>query len=95
VLVSAQGQYVTGYWKDYRDKEKYEVIEKDGQPYFVREKHDDFDWPQHVKIHHTYGGKVIIENTSSQETALTQELKIKLANLALKFGSVGVSGFLA
>ncbi|KAI9149902.1 Isocyanide synthase xanB [Paramyrothecium foliicola] len=91
VVVTAQGQYLTGHSKDYRDSDEYEIINKDGKPYLVREKHDDFVWPEHIKIHHEYGGKIIVENTSTQDTRLSPELKIKLANLALRFNSLNAS----
>lgn len=96
LLVTAAGEYRTGYAKDFcQDQSKYEVVCKDGKPYFVREKHSDFEWPSYVEIHHGYKGKLFIKNNSTQEDKqrISQELKLKLANLAVRFGSVELVGF--
>jgi hypothetical protein len=92
-VVTARGQYLTGHSKDYRYNENYEVIEKEGRPFLIRERHDDFNWPEHIRLHHTYEGRVVIENCSSQDAELTAEWKVKLANLALRFGGVETRGF--
>lgn len=78
-----------------RDTGKYEVIKKNGAPYFVRERHADFDWPAHVRISHKYGGRIVLENTSEAEgeRVITDELQLKLGNLALRPGGVEVRGF--
>ncbi|KAJ0367082.1 hypothetical protein COL26b_011437 [Colletotrichum chrysophilum] len=80
---------------DLQDTQKYEIVKRDGQPYFVREKHLDFDWPSHVTIHHKYGGLIVLENTSEAESdkLLTHELELKLASLALRRGGAKVRGF--
>ncbi|KAJ3538273.1 hypothetical protein NM208_g5974 [Fusarium decemcellulare] len=95
LLVTAEGRFRTGPSKDFSDAEKYEIITKDGKPYFVREKHPDFDWPNHVEISHGYGGQVIVTNTSTKESdkRLDRDSKIKLANLALRFEELEVHGF--
>lgn len=38
VLITATGEYVTGYAKDFRDPERYEIMFKDGRPYCVCER---------------------------------------------------------
>ncbi|KAF4455337.1 glutamyl-tRNA amidotransferase [Fusarium albosuccineum] len=95
LLVTAEGRFRTGPSKDFRDAEKYQIITKDGKPYFVREKHPDFDWPNHVEISHGYGGQVIVTNKSTKESdkRLDRDSKIKLANLALRFEELEVHGF--
>ncbi|KAF6793735.1 glutamyl-tRNA(Gln) amidotransferase [Colletotrichum sojae] len=97
LLVTAQGEFRTRDWSDLRDTSKYEVVKKDGAPYFVRERHADFDWPAHVRISHKYGGRIVLENTSEAEgeRALTDELQLKLGNLALRPGGVEARGFQA
>ncbi|KAJ0326492.1 hypothetical protein COL922a_013593 [Colletotrichum nupharicola] len=95
LLVTADGEFRTELSKDLQDTQKYEIVKRDGQPYFVREKHLDFDWPSHVTIHHKYGGLIVLENTSEIESdkLLTHELELKLASLALRRGGVKVRGF--
>ncbi|TDZ27412.1 Spore wall maturation protein DIT1 [Colletotrichum spinosum] len=95
LLITAQGGFCTKLTKDLADPAKYEVIEKGGKPYYVREKHPDFEWPEYVKIHHRYGGKIIVENTSRvyDGRGLPDNLKLKLANLALRPEGVEVKGF--
>ncbi|TDZ46123.1 Spore wall maturation protein DIT1 [Colletotrichum trifolii] len=96
LLVTARrGGFCTKLAKDLADRARYEVIEKDGKPYYVREKHPDFEWPEYVKIHHRYGGKIIVESTSrvDGERGLPDNLKLKLANLALRPEGVEVKGF--
>lgn len=61
----------------------------------MREKHSDFEWPESVQLHYQYGRKVVIENTSSEDLLLTEELKVKLANIAVKFSQVELHGFRA
>lgn len=77
------------------DPVKYEVVKKNGRPYYVREKHPDFDWPEYVHISHEYGGRILVENTSEVdgEKRLTDGFKLKLANLALRPGGLEVRGF--
>ncbi|PSN59670.1 hypothetical protein BS50DRAFT_626602 [Corynespora cassiicola Philippines] len=93
VLVTAQGQFLTGHSRDYRYNDSCEVIEKDGKPFFIRERHDVFNWPEHIRLDHMYGGTVIVENTSLQDEELSPALKLKLANLVLRCKSVEVRGF--
>lgn len=94
-LVTAQGEFRTRPSSELRDPRKYEIVKQNGKPYFVREKDPDFDWPEHVKIHHKYGGRIILENTSEDESKKrpTDELELKLANLALRPGGLEVRGF--
>ncbi|TEA10865.1 Spore wall maturation protein DIT1 [Colletotrichum sidae] len=90
------GGVCTKLAKDLADPAKYEVIEQGGKPYYVREKHPDFEWPEYVKIHHRYGGKIIVKNISrvpDDERDLPDNLKLKLANLALRPEGVEVKGF--
>lgn len=96
LLITAQGEFRTRDWRDLRDINNYEVVERDGVPYFVRERHPDFNWPRHVKISHKYDGKLVLENTSNDESKrhLTGELQLKLENLALRPGGLEVRGFL-
>ncbi|KAI8180413.1 Spore wall maturation protein DIT1 [Colletotrichum sp. SAR 10_65] len=95
LLVTADGEFRTELSKDIQDKQKYDIIKRDGQPYFVREKHSDYDWPSYVTIHHKYGGLIVLENTSEAESdkLLTHELELKLASLALRPGGIEVRGF--
>lgn len=95
LLVTDQGEFRTKLSKDLADPAKYEVVKRNGQPYYVREKHPDFDWPEYVNISFKYGGQVLVENTSQVESekTLTGESKLKLANLALRPGGVEVRGF--
>ncbi|KAI8261175.1 Amidase 1 [Colletotrichum sp. SAR 10_98] len=95
LLVTADGEFRTELSKNLQDTQKYETVKRDGQPYFVREKHSDFDWPSHVTIHHKYGGLIVLENTSEIESdkLLTHELELKLASLSLRRGGVKVRGF--
>ncbi|KAI8169014.1 Amidase 1 [Colletotrichum sp. SAR 10_70] len=97
LLVTADGEFRTELSQDLQDTQKYEIVKRDGQPYFVREKHLDFDWPSHVTVHHKYGGLIVLENTSEVENdkLLTHELELKLASLALRLGGVEVRGFKA
>ncbi|KAH6622476.1 Pyoverdine/dityrosine biosynthesis protein-domain-containing protein [Boeremia exigua] len=88
VVVTAQGQYLTRHSKDYRYNKDYEVVEKDGRPYLIRERHDNFDWPEHIRLHHTYEGGIVVENISSKDYELTAEWEVKLSNLALRFKSI-------
>lgn len=95
VLVTANGMYRTGQSQEFRDSERYEIITKDGKPYFFREKHPDFRWPPHVHIGHGYRGRLIVVNASSdeREQRLDKDSKLRLANLALRFGELEIRGF--
>lgn len=95
LVVTAQGEYRTSPSKDLRDLTKYEVISKDGKPYFVREKHSDFEWPEYVEISHGYGGQILVKNTSTSESEqyLDKNLKLKLANLISKSTNLEIRGF--
>ena len=96
-MVAASGEYRTGNARDFRNLDKYEVIKKDGVPYFLRERHPDFDWPSHVKLYHKYGGQAVLVNESNdkEKKQLDGDLKLKLANVALRLGGVEVRGFTA
>ncbi|POS70066.1 pyoverdine/dityrosine biosynthesis protein [Diaporthe helianthi] len=95
LLVTEQGKFRTKLSKDLADTAKYEVVKKKGRPYFIRERHPDFDWPDYISISHKYGGKILVQNTSQVESekSLTDEFKLKLANLALRPGGLEVRGF--
>ncbi|KAM5343377.1 hypothetical protein ACJ41O_011914 [Fusarium nematophilum] len=95
ILVMANGAYRTGPSAEFRDPERYEVIKKDGRPFFFREKHPDFDWPSYIRIEHGYRERLIVVNSSTdeREQRLDKESKLRLANLALRFGELEVRGF--
>ena len=95
LLVTAKGEYRTGQSKDFRDRDKYELVLKNGKPYCLRERHPDFTWPAHVKIYHEYGGQAVVVNTSTKESekVLSKDERQKLGNLAVTFGGLQVRGF--
>lgn len=94
-MVTEKGEFRTKLSKDLTDFAKYEVVKRNGQPYYVREKHPDYDWPEYINISYKYGGQILVENTSLVESKkrLTDEFKLKLANLALRPGGLEVRGF--
>ncbi|KAH7113623.1 Pyoverdine/dityrosine biosynthesis protein-domain-containing protein [Dactylonectria macrodidyma] len=95
ILVTANGMYRTGPSEGFRDPGRYEIITKDGKPYFFREKHPDFNWPPYIRIDHGYGGHLIAVNASTdeREQRLDKDSKLRLANLALRFWELEVRGF--
>ena len=96
VLVTTSGEYLTRNSKDLKEKpDQYEIIQKDGAPYFVREKHVDFEWPDHVQLYHKYGGRALLVNTSKKNDKLTMSdaMKTKLESLKKRLGTVELIGF--
>jgi pyoverdine/dityrosine biosynthesis protein Dit1 len=94
VVISAKGGYQTGFSKDFRAT--HNLIRKDGEPYFLREKHPLFDeWQAKVNIDHAYGGEVIVTNAGEGPQQLNESDRERLADLAILFRRrVQIRGFI-
>lgn len=76
VLVLANGDIKTGDSKDFR--QKYEVVNKNGRPYYFREHSSLYDWSVPVEILNSYK-EVLIKNPGDGEQPLPAEDRLKLA----------------
>ncbi|KAJ5143029.1 uncharacterized protein N7515_001816 [Penicillium bovifimosum] len=85
VAVTVDGTFITAHKASHR--EKYEPIEKDGRPYFFRERSALFDWDASVEFSHQYQQKLEIRGRIRGEELSDADLD-KLALLAIRHKSV-------
>ncbi|OKL58068.1 hypothetical protein UA08_06627 [Talaromyces atroroseus] len=92
VLVLSNGEIKTGDAKDFRDH--YEIVNKNGRPYYFRERSTLYDWSVPVEIQHSYK-EVLIKNPGEGEQLLQLEDRLKLARCIVlhKGQTVHVEGF--
>jgi Pyoverdine/dityrosine biosynthesis protein len=92
VLVLSNGDIKTGDAKDFRDH--FEIVNKNGRPYYFRERSALYDWSVPVEIQHSYK-EVLIKNPGEGEQPLQLEDRLKLARCIVlhKGQTVHVEGF--
>lgn len=90
IAVLANGEIRPGHSKEYR--EKYELIQKHGKPYYFREKNQIFELEVPIEIDYEYEG-LILKKTTSEPLILNKRDEEKLAELILRFRSVRALGF--
>lgn len=84
IAVTTTGEFITAHQSTHR--QKFDLIKKDGQPYFFRERSPLFDWDTRVNFEHRYGQNLVIKAQIDQELS---DLDLdKLAILAIQQKSV-------
>lgn len=77
------------------DQEKYELIHRDGRPYFFRAKSSLFDWSADgcdVKFDHLYPTGLIVRPTAGEPSVMNVPLE-KVRSLANRFAPIILRGF--
>lgn len=90
VAVLGTGEIRTGHSEEFR--KKYDVIERDGRPYYFRERSPLFELEAPVEIDHEYDG-LILKTASPHPVSLSKNDEEKLATLILRFKSIRTLGF--
>lgn len=92
VLVLPNGEVKTGDAKDFRDK--YEIIKKNGRPYYFRERNAIYEWSMPVDIQHSYKS-LLFKNSGVQGQTLEADDRLKLARCIVshKDYTIHVEGF--
>ncbi|KAJ5543103.1 hypothetical protein N7461_009106 [Penicillium sp. DV-2018c] len=86
VAVTADGTFITAHKASHR--EKYDLIEKDGQAYFFRERSPLFDWDVPVQFSHNYRRNLEVRAQIRTGEELSDSDLDKLALLAIRHKSV-------
>lgn len=92
VAVLSNGEIRTGNSQDFRGL--YEVVTKNGQPYYFRERSPMYEWAAEVEFVHDYNG-LIVRNPSHRAQILCRDDRLKLARLIVQHQNrtVRVEGF--
>ena len=85
VAVLANGKFITAHKSLHR--QKFELVEKSGQPYFFRESSSLFKWEVNVEFEHHYGQNLVIRGEKGRGEFSDSDLE-KLAVLAMQHNSV-------
>ena len=86
VAVTTAGEFITAHQSAHR--QKYDLIQKDNQPYFFRENSPLFDWDTRVDFEHLYGQNLIVRAQQHRGQELSDADLDKLALLAIRQKSV-------
>ncbi|CAI7580850.1 unnamed protein product [Penicillium viridicatum] len=86
VAVTTAGEFITAHQSVHR--QKFDLIKKDGQPYFFRENSPLFDWDTRVDFEHHYGQNLVIRAQKQTDQELSDSDLDKLAFLAIQHKSV-------
>ncbi|KAJ5143031.1 Pyoverdine biosynthesis [Penicillium bovifimosum] len=92
VVVLSNGAVKTGNSRAFRTL--YELVVKNGKPYYFRESNPFYDWEAEVEFQHDYNG-LVIRNPSQKRQSLGRDDRLKLARLIVQYQnkSVRVEGF--
>lgn len=92
LVVLSNGEIQTGDAKDFRDK--YDIIMKNGRPYYFRERNALYEWSVPVDIQHSYKS-LLFKNPGDGEQTLQADDRLKLARCIVshKDHTVHVEGF--
>jgi hypothetical protein len=92
VVVLSNGEIKTGKSRDFQ--KLYEIITKNGKPYYFRERSSMYEWAAEVEFNHDYDG-LIVRNPSPRAQTLGRDDRLKLARLIVQHQnkSVRVEGF--
>lgn len=85
IAVLANGKFITAHKSLHR--QKFELVEKNGQPYFFRESSLLFKWDADVEFEHLYGRNLVVRVEKSRQELSESDLE-KLALLAMQHKSV-------
>ncbi|CAG8273097.1 unnamed protein product [Penicillium salamii] len=85
VAVLVDGKFITAHKSSHR--QKFDLIEKSGQPYFFRESSPLFEWDAMVDFEHFYGQNLVVRVQKNWEEPSDSDLD-KLALLAIQHRSV-------
>lgn len=85
VAVLVDGKFITAHKSSHR--QKFDLIEKSGQPYFFRESSPLFEWDATVDFEHCYGQNLVVRVQKNREEPSDSDLD-KLALLAIQHRSV-------
>ncbi|CAG8007298.1 unnamed protein product [Penicillium nalgiovense] len=86
VAVTTAGEFITAHQSAHR--QKFDLIKKDGQPYFFRESSPLFDWNASVDFEHYYGQNLVVRARKQMDQELSDSDLDKLAHLAIQQKSV-------
>lgn len=86
VAVTTAGEFITAHQSAHR--QRFDLIKKDGQPYFFRENSPLFDWDTRVDFEHHYGQNLVIRAQKQTDHELSDSDLDKLALLAIQHKSV-------
>ncbi|KAJ5207114.1 hypothetical protein N7491_002254 [Penicillium cf. griseofulvum] len=86
VAVTTTGEFITAHQSTHR--RKYDLITKNGQPYFFRESSPLFNWDTRVEFEHHYGRNLVIRAHKPYDQELSDSDLDKLARLAIQQKSV-------
>ncbi|EED22843.1 conserved hypothetical protein [Talaromyces stipitatus ATCC 10500] len=92
VVVLCDGDIMSGDAKDFRDH--YDVVMKDGRPYYFRERNPLYEWSVPVYIQHSYKS-LLFKNPGDGKQILQEDDRLKLARCIVlhKGHTVHVEGF--
>jgi hypothetical protein len=92
VVVLSNGEIKTGSSREFR--KLYELVVRNGKPYYFREPSPMYDWEAAVEFQHDYYG-LVIKNPSQRRRSLGRDDRLKLARLIVQYQSklVRVEGF--
>lgn len=85
IAVLANGKFLTAHRSSHRPK--YDLIEKNGQPYFFRESSPLFKWDANVEFEHHYGQSLVVRKAKEGQELSVLDLD-KLALLAIQHKNV-------
>ncbi|KAJ5503166.1 hypothetical protein N7463_006040 [Penicillium fimorum] len=82
VAVTTSGEFITAHQSAHR--QKFDLITKNGQPYFFRESSSLFDWDGKVDFEHRYEQDLVIRAQKQNDQGLSNSDLDKLALLAIQ-----------
>ncbi|KAJ5309110.1 hypothetical protein N7508_004489 [Penicillium antarcticum] len=85
IAVKLDGTFLTAHKSSHR--QNFDLVEKNGQPYFFRESSPLFKWDVEVEFEHQYEQSLVIRQKDPNEQLSDSDLD-KLAHLAIKHKTV-------
>jgi hypothetical protein len=86
IAVLTNGTFITAHRSSHR--QNFDLVEKNGQPYFFRESSPLFKWDADVDFEHRYGQNLVIQKQKQDKQELSDSDLDKLALLAIQHKSV-------
>jgi hypothetical protein len=86
IAVLTNGAFITAHKSSHR--QDFDLVEKNGQPYFFRESSSLFKWDSNVDFDHRYGRNLVVRKQNQDEQDLSDSDLDKLALLAIQHKSV-------
>lgn len=93
VVVLSNGDIKTGNSREFQ--KLYEIVMKNGRPYYFRERSPMYEWAAEVEFDHDYDGLIVRSRDLSRPQILGRDDRLKLARLIVQHHdkSVRVEGF--